>query len=126
MSNNPKVLIQNQGPLGGAVEQVTLDTNRVNIKGETSSRLANLIALSSRGLWVDCSQWLAYSAGFFSLVKLALLSPLPLWSVALAGGVPFFLFFVMIAETCDRRKSLQIDGFVRFSLIFVGGVIGAL
>lgn len=122
----PKVLIENQNALGCNVEQVTLDTNRVNIKGETHSRLANAIALSSRGLWVDCSQWLIYSAGFFSLVKLAVLSPLPLWSILLGAGVPLYIFCVMVADVCQRRKSLRFDGFIRFSLLVIGGAIAIL
>ncbi len=122
----PKVLIENQNALGRNVEQVTLDTNRVNIKGETSSRVANFIALSSRGLWVDCSQWLVYSAGFFTIVKLALLSPLPLWLILLGAGVPLYVFCVMLADTCYRRKSLQFDGAVRFTLLVVGGAIAVL
>ena len=124
--SKPKVLIQNQGPLGGAVEQVTLDTNRVNIKGETSSRVANFIALSSRGLWVDCSQWLIYSAGFFSLVKLAILSPLPLWSILLGAGVPLYIFCVLLADVCQRRKTLRFDGAVRLFLLFIGAAIAVV
>lgn len=124
--SKPKVLIQNQGPLGGAVEQVTLDTNRVNIKGETASRFANFIALSSRGIWVDCSQWLMYSAGFFSLVKLALLSPLPLWSVLLGAGLPLYLFCVMLSDVCQRRKNLRFDGSVRFLLLLIGAAIAVV
>ena len=122
----PKVLIENQNALGRNVEQVTLDTNRVNIKGETHSRFANGIALSSRGLWVDCSQWLIYSAGFFSLVKLAILSPLPLWSILLGAGVPLYVFCVMLADVCQRRKSLRFDGAVRFTLLVIGGAIAVL
>lgn len=122
----PKVLIENQNALGRNVEQVTLDTNRVNIKGETYSRLANLVALSSRGLWVDCSQWLIYSAGFFSLVKLAILSPMPLWSIVLGAGVPLYIFCVMLADVCQRRKSLRFDGAVRFTLLVIGGAIAVL
>ena len=124
--SKPKVLIQNQGPLGGAVEQVTLDTNRVNIKGETSSRVANFIALSSRGLWVDCSQWLIYSAGFFSLLKLAILSPLPLWSILLGAGVPLYIFCVLLADVCQRRKTLRFDGAVRLFLLFIGAAIAVV
>ena len=122
----PKVLIENQNALGRNVEQVTLDTNRVNIKVETSSRIANLVALSSRGLWVDCSQWLVYSAGFFTLVKLAILSPLPLWSILLGAGVPLYVFFVLLTDVCQRRKSLRLDGIVRFFLLAIGGAIAVL
>lgn len=122
----PKVLIENQNALGRNVEQVTLDTNRVNIKGETYSRLANGIALSSRGLWVDCSQWVIYSAGFFSLAKLAVLSPLPLWSILLGAGVPLYIFCVMVADVCQRRKSLRFDGAVRFTLLVIGGAIAVV
>ena len=46
----PKILIENQNALGHNVEAVTLDTNRVNVQGETTSRFANMIALSSRGI----------------------------------------------------------------------------
>ena len=122
----PKVLIENQNALGRNVEQVTLDTNRVNIKGETHSRFANGIALSSRGLWVDCSQWVIYSAGFFSLVKLAILSPLPLWSILLGTGMPLYIFCVLVADVCQRRKSLRFDGAVRFTLLVIGGAIAVL
>ena len=125
MSNNPKVLIQNQG-LGGAVEQVTLDTNRVNVQSETNSRFANFIALSSRGLWVDVSQWVIYSAGFFSLVKLAFLTALPFWAIALAAGVPLYVFTCAIADACQRRKSLRIHAGIRFSLLLIGGAIAVL
>ena len=123
---NPKVLIENQNALGRNVEQVELDSNRVNVKGETNSRLANLIAISSRGLWVDCSQWLMYSAGFFSLVKLAILSPLPLWSVLLGAGVPLYIFCVLLGDVFQRRKSLRFDSVIRFTLLVIGGAISVL
>lgn len=119
----PKVLIENQNALGQNVEQVTLDTNRVDIQRETHSRLANAVALSSRGLWIDCSQWIAYSAGFFSLAKLSLLSALPLWAIALVFGVPLFIFFVLLADVCQRRKSLRLHALTRFVLMVVGGAI---
>lgn len=122
----PKILIENQSALGRNVEQVTLDSNRVNIQSETNSRLANFIAISSRGLWIDCSQWLAYSAGFFSLVKLAVLSPLPVWGVLLGFGLPFVIFATIVINACQRRKSLQFDGFIRFSLLFIGGAIAVV
>lgn len=118
----PKILIENQNALGHNVG-IALDTNRVNVRAETSSRLANFIALSSRGLWVDCSQWLVYSAGFFSLVKLAVLSPMPIWAVLLGFGTPFCIFAMIVIDTCQRRKSLQFDGCIRFSLLLIGGAI---
>jgi len=124
--SNPKVLIQNEGPLGGAVEQVELDSNRVNVQGETQSRLANFIAISSRGVWVDVSQWLVYSAGFFSLVRLAALAAAPFWAIALCAGLPLYVFICLIAEACQRRKSLRIHASVRFMLLVVGGAIAAL
>ncbi|PZO46654.1 MAG: hypothetical protein DCF15_19980, partial [Phormidesmis priestleyi] len=77
-------------------------------------------------LWVDCSQWLIYSAGFFSLVKLAVLSPLPLWSILLGAGIPLYIFCVLLADTCQRRKNLRFDGAVRFSLLMIGGAIAVL
>ena len=93
---------------------------------ETASRFANFIALSSRGIWVDCSQWLMYSAGFFSLVKLGLLSPLPLWSVLLGAGLPLYLFCVMLSDVCQRRKHLRFDGSVRFLLLLIGAAIAVV
>lgn len=119
----PKILVENQNALGHNVEQITLDTNRVDIQRETHSRLANAVALSSRGLWIDCSQWITYTAGFFSLVKLALLSPLPLWSILLAAGVPLVIFFVLLVDVCQRRKSLRLHAAARFMLMAVGGAI---
>ena len=122
----PKILIENQNALGHNVEQVTLDTNRINIQSETADRFANVVSLSSRGLWVDCTQWLVYSAGFFSLAKLAWLSPIPLWWIVLAAGVPLYILFVMVADVCIRRRSLLLHAAVRFTLLWVGGVIAVL
>lgn len=122
----PKILVENQNALGRNVEQVTLDTNRVNTKSETNGRLANFIAISSRGLWIDCSQWLAYSAGFFSLVKLAVLSSMPLWAILLTAGLPLSIFLMMIGDICTRRESLRFDGFVRFTLLFIGAAIAVV
>lgn len=121
---NPKVLIENQNALGRNVEQVTLDSNRINTQRETISRFSNFIAISSRGLWIDTSQWVAYSAGFFSLVKLALLSPsVPLWAILLGAGLPMWVFSVMIVDACDRRKTLRLHAVVRFFLLVIGGAI---
>lgn len=122
----PKILIENQNALGHNVEQVTLDTNRINIQSETADRFANVVAISSRGLWVDCTQWLVYSAGFFSLAKLALLSSIPFWWIVLGVGVPLYILFVAVADVCMRRRSLLLHAAVRFTLLCIGGVIAVL
>ena len=64
--------------------------------------------------------------GFFSLVKLAILSSLPLWSILLGAGVPLYIFCVLLADVCQRRKSLRFDGAVRFLLLFIGAAIAVV
>jgi len=126
MIARPKVLIQNQGPLGGAVEQVTLDTNRLDTLNETHTRLYNFIAVSSRGLWIDTSKWVIYSAAFGSFVSLLTLTSLPLWIVSASAGVPMLIFSYMLCDAVERRKTLRAHVAVRLILLFVGALIGVL
>ena len=119
----PKILIENQNALGHNVEQVTLDTNRINIQSETADRFANVVAISSRGLWVDCTQWMIYSSGFFSVVKLAWQSQAPLWWIIVGAGVPLYILCVAVADVCIRRRSLLLHAAARFTLLGIGGVI---
>jgi len=123
MPSAPKILIENQNALGHNVEQVTLDTNRVNIQSETTDRFANIVAISSRGLWVDCSQWMVYSAGFFSAVKIAWMMRSPLWWIIIGAGVPLYILCIVISDVCLRRRSLLLHAAVRFTLLSLGGVI---
>ena len=116
----PKVLIENQNALGHNVEQVTLDTNRVNIQGESTSRFANAIALSSRGLWVDITQWIVYAAAAFAVGDLALALGAADWAVLLYLGLPFVVLLISIHLTVQRRKTLQAHGYLRIFLLSIG------
>ena len=116
----PKVLIENQNALGNNVEQVTLDTNRVNIQGETTSRFANAIALSSRGLWVDVTQWIVYAAAAFSVADLALRLGVAVWVILLYLGLPLLVLIICIYATVQRRKTLSAQGYFRLFLITIG------
>jgi Flp pilus assembly protein TadB len=122
----PKVLIENQNALGKNVEQVSLDTNRVNTHSETISRFANFIAISSRGIWVDCSQWLVYSAALTALVRLGLSQGLPLWVPLLGMVLPLYILIVLLLDVCQRRKSLQAHALIRFLLLFIGAAISVI
>jgi hypothetical protein len=122
----PKVLIENQNALGKNVEQVSLDTNRVNTHSETISRFANFIAISSRGIWVDCSQWLVYSAALSALVRLGLSLGLPLWVPLLGVALPLYILVVLLIDVCQRRKSLRVHAALRFLLLFLGAAIAVL
>ncbi len=123
MNQQPKILIENQNALGHNVEQVTLDTNRVDIVDETTWRLGNLIALSSRGLWVDVTAWIVYAAAAFSLSELALIMGVPLWSIDLLLSVSLVTISVIIGTTVQRRSSLLPFGLFRFFLLILGVVI---
>ena len=116
----PKVLIENQNALGKNVEAVTLDTNRVNIQTETASRFANLIALSSRGIWVDISQWTIYTAAAFAVGELALVMGAAPWAVLLCLGLPLAVLLVVIYSTIERRKTLATHGYLRLFLLTLG------
>ena len=116
----PKILIENQNALGKNVEQVTLDTNRVDIQRETTSRFANMIALSSRGLWVDITQWIAYAAVAFAVADLALLLGASEWAVLAYFGLPALILVTCIYITTRRRKTLSLQGFLRILLITIG------
>ena len=122
----PKVLIENQNALGRNVEQVSLDTNRVNTQSETLSRFANVIAISSRGIWVDCSQWLVYSAALTALVRLGLSLQLPLWMPLLGVALPLYILIVLLVDVCDRRKTLRLHAVLRFLLLFIGATIAVI
>jgi hypothetical protein len=122
----PKVLIENQNALGRNVEQVSLDTNRVNTQSETLSRIANIIAISSRGIWVDCSQWLVYSAALTALVRLGLSLGLPLWMPLLGVALPLYILLVLLVDVCDRRKTLRLHAVLRFLLLFIGATIAVI
>ena len=122
----PKVLIENQNALGHNVEAVTLDTNRVNVQGETTSRFANMIALSSRGIWVDVSQWIVYSAAAFSLSDLLLASGSAPWAVLLLLGLPLLVLCFSIASTIESRKRLRPHGYFRYFLLFLGAAIALI
>ncbi|MGB3298393.1 MAG: hypothetical protein WBA76_08995 [Phormidesmis sp.] len=119
----PKILIENQNALGHNVEQVVLDTNRVNIHSETTSRLANAIAISSRGLWVDLSSWIVYCAAAFSIAGLALDMGAAPWAIGLLLGVPLISFATLIGAVIDRRPALAPHGLIRFLLLFIGAAI---
>ncbi|PZO49122.1 MAG: hypothetical protein DCF15_17225 [Phormidesmis priestleyi] len=119
----PQILIENQNALGHNVEQISLDTNRVNIHSETTSRLANAISISSRGLWVDVSSWLVYCAAAFSVASLALDMGAAPWAVALLFGVPLISLTILIGAVIDRRPALAPHGMIRFLLLFIGAVI---
>ena len=122
----PKVLIENQNALGRNVEQVSLDTNRVNTQSETLSRIANVIAISSRGIWVDCSQWLVYSAALTALVRLGLSLQLPLWMPLLGVALPLYILIVLLVDVRDRRKTLRLHAVLRFLLLFIGATIAVI
>lgn len=121
--SSPKILIENQNALGHNVEQVSLDTNRVNVQTETTARIANLIAVSSRGIWIDLSQWLSYSAALFACTNLALLAGVPIWALILFPGLPTWAFLTLILDTAQRRSALRYSAFIRFVLFFAGAAI---
>ena len=122
----PKILIENQNALGKNVEAVTLDTNRVNIQSETTRRFANLIALSSRGIWVDVSQWIIYSAAAFSLADLLLTTGSAPWIVLLLLGLPLLVLLFAINATIERRKTLRSHGYFRYLLLLIGALLSVL
>lgn len=122
-SNQPKILIENQNALGHNVEQVTLDTNRVDLVDESTWRLGNVIALSSRGLWVDVSSWIVYCAAAVSLAELALSMGAPMWSIDLLLGLPLITLSVIIGCIMQRRSHLVPYGMFRFFLLIIGVVI---
>ncbi|MEL6455635.1 MAG: hypothetical protein AAFQ40_13075 [Cyanobacteria bacterium J06623_5] len=116
----PKILIENQNALGRNVEAITLDTNRVNVQSETTSRLANLIALSSRGIWVDISQWSIYTAAAFAIGDLALTLGAAPWAVLLSLCLPLLILAFSIYSTIQRRKTLAPHGLLRLFLLTLG------
>jgi hypothetical protein len=126
MSNAPKILIENQGGFGPAVEQVALDTNRVNVAQETTSRLANMIAISSRATWADLTSWLSYTAAVFAVSKFLMFAGVAPWLIALGVGVPVLLFLALMGAVLDRRATLAPHGMIRYFLLFIGAVVAAI
>ncbi len=127
MANNPKILIENQNALGRNVEQIELDNNRVDIQRETTGRLTNLIALSSRGLWADCGQWLVYMAVTASaartLLTLDFVAP---WLPLLAVGLPALILIYLLLDQWERRKPLRVHIVLRFLLLTLGTALAVI
>jgi hypothetical protein len=122
----PKILIENPNGLGSPVEQVTLDTNRVNVLNETTSRLANMVAISSRGTWVDVTQWITYPAAVFSVGKLALLAGAAPWAVALLLGVPLVVLTSLLGSVVEQRPKLKTHAATRFASLAIGTLLAIL
>lgn len=122
----PKILIENQNALGHNVEQVSLDTNRVNVQSETTSRIANLVAISSRGLWVDVTSWIVYCAAAFSVADLALQMGAAEWAVMMLLGIPLITLCWLTGAAMDRRATLIPHGIFRFFLLFIGAAIAVV
>lgn len=122
----PKILIENQNALGHNVEQVSLDTNRVNVQSETTSRIANLVAISSRGLWVDVTSWIVYCAAAFSVADLSLQMGAAEWAVMMLLGIPLITLFWLTGAAMDRRAVLIPHGLFRFFLLFIGAAIAVV
>jgi hypothetical protein len=122
----PKILVENKNAFGSPVEQVALDSNRVDVNRESISRFANVVALNSRGLWVDTTQWVIYTAGLFSAAEIAYLAGMPIWGVSLLFGLPVLVLCALIGSVMDRRKSLVGQGAVRYILLFIGGLLAVL
>lgn len=123
MNQQPKILIENQNALGHNVEQVTLDTNRVSVIDETTWRISNLIALSSRGIWIDVTSWIVYCAAAFSAAEMAFDLGAPVWSIDLFLGLPLATLSLLIAVACQRRLTLLPYGLFRFVLLAIGAII---
>jgi hypothetical protein len=122
----PRILIENQNALGRNVEQVSLDTNRISIHRESDERFENAIAISSRGLWVDITQWVSYASAFTATAKLALwlgLAPGVAWAVF---GLPPMLLAISLISTINERPKLRVSASVRLLLIFIGAAIAVL
>lgn len=124
-ANEPKILIENQNALGHNVEQVTLDTNRVDLIDETTWRLGNMIAISSRGVWIDVSSWIVYSAAAFSAAEMARDMGAPLWSIDLFLGIPIATLTLLIGSAVTRRPTLLPHGLFRYFLLIVGIIIAS-
>ena len=121
----PKVIFQNPNSLGHPAQQETLDTNRPSIKAESTDRFANAIAISSRGIWADLTQWLTYAAGGVAALELAYMAGLPYIAANSLLIVFALLVLGIVVSTCRRRKSLVFDGAIR-ALFFITGLTIAL
>ncbi|MBE9063296.1 hypothetical protein [cf. Phormidesmis sp. LEGE 11477] len=123
---SPKIIIENQNALGQTAEQVELDTNRVDVHSETTSRIANLVAISSRGVWIDVTSWIVYCAAAFSVADLALDMGAADWAVYLLLGIPLLTLFWLIATAMERRTTLIPHGLFRLLLLSIGAAIASL
>jgi hypothetical protein len=121
----PKIIIENQSGFGGRAQQITLDTNRVDIAAEGSSRFANAIAFSTRAWWIDLTQWVTIPAFAFSLAKCAYLygwaSPM---FIALCLALPLGFLIVQIAFVISSRPRLMGPAIARIASIILGAFIG--
>ena len=120
--SGPKVIFENQTALGQAVQQETLDTNRPGIKQESTDRFANAIAINSRGIWADLTQWCSYTAGAVGALELAIYAGLPPLAASIILVTISALIFGCTLSTIQRRKTLLFDGSIRI-LFFLAGVL---
>ncbi|MEO0538378.1 MAG: hypothetical protein AAF215_31510 [Cyanobacteria bacterium P01_A01_bin.123] len=120
-SDAPKVQIETVGMFGQpTVKQIELDTNRLRVKTESLQRFSNMVAVPSRGIFLDALMWvfttavllrwalsLAITFGGLQLLGLA-------WGILiLSCGFPLVVVFMQVPE-------LRIDCFARFCMINAG------
>lgn len=85
-SNAPKVQVKGKF---GQVDQISLDTNRPSIQGESLWRAQNLVALSSRGIYSDALLWVLTPATVVRAISLAVQAGVPV-----VGGVVLICFLL--------------------------------
>jgi hypothetical protein len=122
----PKIIIENNSGFGGRAQQITLDTNRVDIAAEGTSRFANAIAFSTRAWWIDLTQWITFPAFAFSLAKVTYLygwvSPM---LIAVCLALPLGFLVIQIAFVVSSRPRLTGPAIARIASIALGAFIGA-
>jgi hypothetical protein len=122
----PRILIENQNALGRNVEQVSLDTNRVSIHRESNERFENAIAISSRGIWIDITQWASYAAAFTAAAKLALWYGLAPAMAGVLFGVPALMLCIALSGAVTESPKLRISAAIRLLMLFIGAAIAVL
>lgn len=120
----PRVQIETTGALGQTtVQQISLDSNRLRVKTESLQRFSNFIAIPSRGMWLDCVQWVLSVA---MLIRVVLSLGMLTQSYAVLGigwGLMALMAAFPLVSVFTQVPDMRMDCFFRFCQINAGVVL---
>lgn len=117
-SNAPKVQVAGRW---GEVNQISLDTNRPSLQGESLWRAGNLVAFATRDIYLDCLVWIITPAFILTTVQLLIIYFIP--PIAGLALLVFLLvppILLILQAASQSTKTHGGAAIYRLLLIFVG------